>query len=215
MQTTDYLNSNLKSLIAKVHDEGIEKANTEAQQIIIEAKQRASDLLREAEERIIKMEEQSLNEVNRIKENLNSELKAVTQQTISTIKNELGNVISNRIMSKGITEAVSEKEFLQKIIFAILQKWDPADTDFQFELMLNKNDEVELHDFFEQRVKKELATEVEIVIDNKIKSGFKIGVKNENYYVNFSDEEFENFFKSYLRRKTIEWIYGTKENQHE
>lgn len=38
MPTTDYLNPNLKPLNAKVHDEGIEKANEEAQQVIAEAK---------------------------------------------------------------------------------------------------------------------------------------------------------------------------------
>ena len=96
----------------------------------------------------------------------------------------------------------------------MLQKWNPADTNFQFELLLNKDDEAQLHDFFEQRIKKELGAEVEIVIENKIKSGFKIGVKNENYYVSFSDEDFENFFKGYLRKKTLEWIYETKENEH-
>lgn len=211
----DYLNPNLKSLIAKVHDEGIEKANEEAQQIIAKAKQRASDLLNEAEQRIAKIEAQLANEVKRIQENLNSELKAVAQQAVSTVKNELADVISDRIVSKGIDEALSEKEFLQKIILTVLQKWNAADTNFQFEFLLNKNDEAQLQEFFEQRLKKELATEVEIVVDDKIKSGFKIGVKNEHYYVNFSDEEFENFFKNYLRKKTIEWIYGTKENEDE
>ena len=211
----DYLNPNLKSLIQKLQDEGIEKANEEARQIIAEAKQHAAELLKEAEQRIAKMEAQSANEVKHIRENLNSELKAVAQQAVSTVQNELAVVISNRIVSKGIDEALSEKEFLQKIIFTVLQKWNAVDTNFQFELLLNKDDERQLQGFFEQRIKKELATEMEIVIENKIKSGFKIAVKNENYYVSFSGEEFENFFKGYLRKKTIEWIYGTKENRHE
>ena len=215
MQTNDYLNSNLQSLIAKVHDEGIEKANQEARQIIAEAKRQSDELLKETEQRIAKMEEQSGNEVKRIRENLNSELKAVAQQAVSTIQNELADVLSNRIVSKGIDDALSEKEFLQKIIFSVLQKWNAADTNFRFELLLNKEDEWQLREFFEQRIKKELATEMEIVIENKIKSGFKIAVKNENYYVSFSGEEFENFFKGYLRKKTIQWIYGTKENNHE
>jgi len=211
----DYLNPNLKSLIQKLQDEGIEKANEEARQIIAEAKQHAAELLKEAEQRIAKMEAQSANEVKHIRENLNSELKAVAQQAVSTVQNELAVVISNRIVSKGIDEALSEKEFLQKIIFTVLQKWNAVDTNFQFELLLNKDDERQLQGFFEQRIKKEVATEMEIVIENKIKSGFKIAVKNENYYVSFSGEEFENFFKGYLRKKTIEWIYGTKENSHE
>ncbi len=43
MPTNDYLNSNLKSLIAKVHDEdeGIEKANKKAQQVMAQAKRQS------------------------------------------------------------------------------------------------------------------------------------------------------------------------------
>ena len=211
----DYLNINLKSLIEKVHDEGIEKAKGEAEHIIDEAKQQSAQLLKETEQRIAKMEEKSSNEVNRIRENLNSELKAVAQKTVSTIKEELAIVLTSRIATQGISDALNEKEFLQKIIFTVLQKWNPADTNLQFEVLLNKDDELQLRDFFENRIKKELATELEIVIDNKIESGFKIAVKNENYYVSFSGEDFEIFFKSYLRKKTLEWIYGIKENEHE
>lgn len=215
MQTNDYLNPGLKSLIEKVHDEGIEKANEEARQIIVEAKRQSSELLKETELRIAKMEEKSAKEVKHIHENLNSELKAAAQQTVGTIKNELADVISNKIASKGISEAISEKKFLQKIIFSVLQKWQPADSNLQFEVLLNQDDESQLRNFFEPRVKKELIAEVEIVIENKIKSGFKVAVKNEDYYVSFSAEDFENFFKSYLRKKTLEWIYGTQEKSHE
>lgn len=211
----DYLNTNLKSLIEKVHDEGIEKAKEEASQIIAEAKQQADELIKETEQRIAKMEAHSANEVNRIRENLNSELKAAAQQTVNTIKDGLADVISNRIVSQGISEALSEKAFLQKIIFSVLQKWQPTETNLQFEVLLNKENEIQLQEFFEQRIKKELSTELEIVVENKIKSGFKVGVKNENYYVSFSAEDFENYFKSHLRKKTLEWIYGTKANNHE
>ncbi len=211
----NYLNTNLNSLIAKVHDEGIEKAKEEAQQIISEAKKQAGELMKESEQRIAKMEAQSATEISRIRENLNSELKAVAQQTVNTIKDELASVISNRIVSQGISDALNEKAFLQNIISTVLQKWQPADGNFELKLLLNSNDESQLHDFFEQRIKRELATELEIVVDNKIKSGFKIAVKNENYYVSFSDEDFEFFFKGYMRKKTLEWIYGTKEKEHE
>ena len=211
----DYLNPDLKPLVDMVYNEGIKKAEEEAGKIIAEAKRQASVLLKETEDRISKMEAQSTEQVNRIRENLNSELKSVAQQAVNTVKNELAAVISNKISAQGISEALNEKEFLQKIIFTVLQKWNPADTNLQFKLLLNKEDEAQLKDFFEQRIKKELATELEIVIENKIKSGFRIGVKNESYYVSFTGEDFENFFKGYLRKKTIEWIYETKETNHE
>ena len=211
----DYLNTNLKSLIEKVHEEGIEKANKEAEQIIASAKQQAAELIKEAKDNIEKLEAQSLNKVKHIQESLNSELKAVAQQSISSIKSELASVITSGVESQGISDALHEKEFLQKIILTVLQKWNITDNHFQLELLLNETDQAQLKDFFEQKIKKELTADLEIVIDNKIKSGFKIVVKNENYYVSFSDEDFKNFFDSYLRKKTLEWIYGIKENEHE
>ena len=211
----DYLNPDLKPLVDKVYNEGIKKAEEEAGKIIAEAKRQSSELLKETEAHIAKMEAQSKEQVNRIRENLNSELKAVAQQAVSTVKNELAAVISNKIAAQGIGEALNEKEFLQKIIFTVLQKWNPADTKLQFKLLLNKEDEAQLKEFFEQRIKKQLAAELEIVVENKIKSGFRIGVKNESYYVSFTGEDFENFFKGYLRKKTIEWIYETKETNYE
>ena len=208
----DYLNTGLTTLIEKVHNEGIQKANEEAQQIIAEAKRQSAELMKETEQHIAKMKENSLNEINRIRENLNNEMKTVGQQAVSTVKNELAAIITNRIKLPEISETLQEKEFLQQIILTVLQKWNPADTNFKLELLLNKNDETQLQDFFEQRIKKELGDGIEIIVENKIKSGFKIGVKNENYYVSFSDEDFENFFKGYLRKKTLEWIYGLNEN---
>ena len=96
----DYLNPDLKPLVDKVYNEGIKKAEEEAGKIIAEAKRQASVLLKETEERISKREAQSTEQVNRIRENLNSELKAVAQQAVSTVKNELSAVVSGKIIKR-------------------------------------------------------------------------------------------------------------------
>ena len=211
----DYLNQNLNTLVDKLNNEGIEKAKDKAQQIITEAQLQASVLIEEAKKRISSMETKSLAEMTHKRDNVNSELKSAGQQTVHTIKNELVSIITNKIAFHGITESLSDKEFMQKIIFSVLQKWNSIENNLRFELLLNKEDEIQLKDFIDQHIKKELAIELEIVVENKIKSGFKIGVKNENYYVSFSDEEFENFFKSYFRERTIEWVYSTQKSTNE
>ena len=75
-------------------------------------------------------------------------------KSISSIKSELGGVISNGVASQCISEALHEKEFLQKIILTVLQKWNVADSHFQLELLLNETDQAQLKDFFEQKIKK-------------------------------------------------------------
>jgi len=211
----EYLNPNIKKLVTKLYDEGIVTANKRAEQIISDAQQQAAELLEKMKQHISKMEAESLSEINHKKESLNSELKAAAQQTVVNIKNTLAAVTTDKIMTRCIDEALSETGFLQKIILTVLQRWNPLDNNFQFELMLNNKDEVQLKDFFEEKIKKEFAPGFEVVIDDRIKSGFKIAVKNENYYVNFNDAAFEEFFKSFLRKKTVEWIYKNETNENE
>ncbi len=210
MQTNEYLNPLLESLVKKVHDEGVEKGNEEAKKIITAAEQQSAEMLKKAGEQIAQLKEQSLNETNRLRESVISELKAAAQQTVSSIKNELAAIIINMITLPEINPALHEKEFLQNMISTVLQKWDPGNTNTRFELLLNKDDEAQLRGLFEQEIKQKLAIEVEIVVENRIKSGFKIGVKNENYYVSFTDDDFEHLFKGYLHKKTLESVYGVK-----
>ena len=40
-----------------------------------------------------------------------------------------------------------------------------------------------------------------------MKGGFKIGPADGSYKISFSEDDFENFFKSFLRPKTIEMLY--------
>jgi V/A-type H+-transporting ATPase subunit E len=49
---------------------------------------------------------------------------------------------------------------------------------------------------------------MEISEDSRMKSGFKIGSKSGGYYISFSGEDFDNLFKTYLRPKVSELLFG-------
>ncbi|HVU96845.1 MAG TPA: hypothetical protein VHE34_16565 [Puia sp.] len=212
---SDYLNPDVQSLIDKVYNEGIERANGQAQQIISDAQQAASGLMEEAKRRIQAMEAEALKEMEHKRNSLDSELKTAAKQVLSNIKNELGETLSTKIVTQGLGEAISDGEFLQKMISIVLQRWDPADARLDLDLLVSPEEGRQLRGFFEQRIKKEWTGEIEIIVDKKINSGFKINMKKEHYYVSFCDEDFEAFFKSYLRKKTVDWIYGIKQDDHE
>jgi len=40
-----------------------------------------------------------------------------------------------------------------------------------------------------------------------MKSGFKIGPADESYLISFTDEDFTNFLKGYLRPKTSQLLF--------
>lgn len=210
MQTNEYLNTSLGALIKKIQDEGVEKGHAEAQNIIAAARQQSAAIIEQARQEAEKLKARVLNEMNRLRENVHSELGAAAQQTLSSIRNELDAIIMRKASLPEIKPALRDKDLLQQLIGTVLEKWGPGNTNMQFDLLLSPDDEAQLQAFFEQRIKKELALDVEVTIDGRISSGFIIGVRNENYSVRFTGEDFENFFKGFLHKKTLEWLYGPK-----
>jgi V/A-type H+-transporting ATPase subunit E len=43
-----------------------------------------------------------------------------------------------------------------------------------------------------------------------MKSGFKVGPADGSYVISFTDEDFNNFFKAYLRPKSTELLFEKK-----
>lgn len=209
-QTSNYLNPNIETLISQLYNEGVVTARQQADQIISEAKEKAAKLMEEANQRIAALEESSAIKIKKQKESVLTELKVAARETISTIKSELANVIATRVELDNVTVALKDVDLLKKIIYMVIENWS-IESKNQFEILVNKEDESLLQDFFEKKIRKELSNELEVIIDNRIKSGFKIVNKDEGYYVSFTDEDFEKFFCSYLRNKTIELIYTNKE----
>ena len=50
----------------------------------------------------------------------------------------------------------------------------------------------------------------EVVPDKNIRYGFKIGPKDGSYFISFSDKDFENLFREYMRPRIIEMLFGGK-----
>ncbi|MBK6284745.1 MAG: hypothetical protein IPF54_20825 [Draconibacterium sp.] len=49
---------------------------------------------------------------------------------------------------------------------------------------------------------------LEVNFEDSFKSGFKIAPKDNSYIINFTNEDFDNFFKTYLKAKTANLLYG-------
>ena len=74
--------------------------------------------------------------------------------------------------------------------------------------MLPQNEEKELIVFFKRKAQEFLDSGPGIDFDPNIKSGFKIGPKDGSYYISFTDKDFENYFKDYLKNRTREMIFS-------
>ena len=79
---------------------------------------------------------------------------------------------------------------------------------FSLSLLLPENKKNELDSFLKSEVISQLKGGINIVFDNKITTGFKIGPKEEGYHISFTDKDLQQLFSEYLKPKTREFLFA-------
>lgn len=195
-------------LTEKIYNEGIEKANKEAESIIANAKKEADKIINAAKIKEKEIAEQEQKQADELKKNTDSEIRLAAQQFISNLKQQISMLITSAQLEAPVKEAFNDKEFVQNIMLTIINNWNPQKPeDINISLLLPEKDEKELSEFFNAKAKELLNSGLEINFMPGIKSGFKIGPKDSNYYISFTDKDFENYFKNYLKDKTKKMIF--------
>ncbi len=201
--------SKLQELTDKIYKEGVEKANNEARQIIAKAQQESETILKAAQKEANEIIEKAGQRSNEIRKNVQSEVKLASQQAISSIKQKIVNLITAQVVEQPVTKAFEDTEFLKKIIVQAIENWKVADSEHvELSILLPKKQEEELQQYFLQNGNKLIKGGLEVNFEESMKGGFKIGPKDGSFKISFTDDDFENFFKTYLRPRTIRVLYG-------
>lgn len=195
---------NIDQLTEKIYQEGIEKGKKEGAQIVEDAKAEASEILKKAQLEADKIKSKAQLDAENLKRNTLSEIKLAGDQSISSLKQKIKNLISENILDKKIKDLFVSEEFLRTIILEIIKDWDASQG---INVTLSKSVEEKLDETFEASVVK-AAKGLIINFDNKLKGGFKISETGSSYQLAFSDEDFIEFFKPFLRQKAEEILFN-------
>jgi len=195
----------LQEMLKKIYDEGVNKAKVEAAKILETAQQEADRLKAQA----IKEAEKILNDAKQkaieIDKNIHSDLKMASQQSMSALKNKIVNAIMTDTIDKKINQSMQDFTFLQKLILEVLGKWSP---DSSVVLTLPEDKKKDLESFFATQVKSVFNGKLQVEYSPIMKNGLSISPENNTYKLSFTDEDFANFFKSYLRPKAAQILFG-------
>jgi V/A-type H+/Na+-transporting ATPase subunit E len=195
----------LQEMLQKIYAEGVDKAKAEADKIIEVARQEADKLKSDAQhdaDRIIKEAKQKAAELDK---NINSDLKMAAQQAMSALKQNIINSVLVKAVEANTDKAMQETGFLQKLILEVLGKWSP---DSSVVLTVPENKQIELEAFFKDSVKGVFSGTLKVDFSPVMKSGITIAPADGTFKLNFTDEDFANFFKSYLRPKAAQILFG-------
>ncbi len=203
------MQNKLQELTDKIYNEGILKARQEAEDIIQQAKEDAKTIVSDAEKQAKELIANSNAQVLEQKKNLESELVLTSTQAINALKQQISEAITLNVVKPPIKELFNDKNYIQSLILKVIAEWGKTDQQ-NLLLMLPETDKAQFETFFKNNLSDELNKQITIEFSNQVKSGFKIESKADNYQINFSETDFVNFFKAYLRPKTSEILFNQK-----
>ena len=200
------MQNNLEKLTEKIYQEGIEKAQNEAEEIIKQAKEKALDIERKAQESAQKTVSEAKKQAEEIQKSTEAELQLSVNQSVEVLKQRISNLVSSKILSEKINVAFDNDKFIQELILKIIEKWQPQNNEtLNLKMLIS---EEKSKKFLTAGIKNQIEKVIEIKFDNTIKEGFKLYNKNENYQISFTKEAFEQFLKKYMRTKISEILFG-------
>ncbi|HQQ01404.1 MAG TPA: hypothetical protein PLH30_00270 [Bacteroidales bacterium] len=206
------MDSKLQELTAKIYNEGVEKARADAFAILEKANKEAESILQNAKQEASRIIEQAHKEAEELKRNVTNEIKLSSRQAISSLRQQITELILTEMVSQPVNEAFSDKDFIKRMIESILKKWqaDNSSGGQGVYLFLPPEDEEKLGKYFETRAIELMNKGLKLIYDEKMGRGFRIGPADGSYVISFTEEDFENFFKNYLRPRTNQLLYGGK-----
>jgi len=202
------MESKLQELTNKLYNEGVEKANEEAEKIKSDAKKQADQIKQDAQQQADQIVQQAQQEAEDIKKNMRSEIDMAARQTLRQVQKQITEMIATRVIKEPTEHALEDTEFVKQIITEIIKNWNPQSKEpVDLSITLPEKMQKELQEYLETKAAKELNAGITVEVSDRMKGGFSIGPADGSYKISFSEEDFKNFFKGYLRPRTVKMLF--------
>jgi V/A-type H+-transporting ATPase subunit E len=192
----------IQELTEKIYREGVEKGQAEADRIVGEAKNKAEQIIAEAREQAKAIEAQAQKKAGELDTNTKNELKLYTSQALNALKSEIVNVLTDKVSKDAAASLAADKNFLGQFAVMLAGKWADGEA-----VVLSSSEAESLKAYFAAQAKDLLDKGVTINKVNGKDTLLTVSPADGSYKVNFGKEEFEAYFKNFLRPQLVEMLF--------
>ena len=199
----------LQKLTQKLYEEGLSKGRSDADDLVARAKEEAGTIVNEAKVKAESIVNEARRQADELKKNTETEVALASRQTIATLKEQIQTLVTARELTPKVKDMVDDTAFLKDMTLLVCKNWQGnQQTDAGLEVMLPENAKSSLVKELETMLGKALGEGVTVKTGENVKSGFRVAPKDGGYYISFTDEDFDNLFKEYLRPRVAELLFG-------
>ncbi len=194
----------LQDLLQRVYEEGVAKAKAEAERVLSEATAQADSIKAKAAsdaENIVAAAQKKADDLAR---NTASDLKMAEEHTLSSLKQKITDLVLEKAINDQLKTNFADADFMKKLILDTIAAWKQEGGG---SITISQSMQSKLDDHFLASLQSVFKGELKVDFSPQMKSGFSIAPKDGGYKLSFTDEDFANLFKSYLRPRTAKILY--------
>ncbi len=196
----------LQHLIKQIQKEGVEKANEQADTIISQAKEKAAKIVSEAEEKANQTLQKAKTESEAFAERSTKTLEQAARDLLITVGQGCEKVVTE-VLEQEVKGTLSG-DLLQKMILNVIEQ----STGSSLTITVSEADKAALTAFCAEKSKSS-GQEIELASDSEILSGFKIGFKDKNVYLDYTGEAMAAALAAFLRPELAKTVSGVASEQ--
>lgn len=191
------MSQDLQPLIDQIRQEGIDKAQAEAEDILAKARKKASSLVHEAEEKKRAMLEEAQNNARIYEERSRKTLEHAGRDLLITVRQAI-----ERILSDLVVETVDQAmgiEVIQDMLVKMAEQCAAHSGESRMEILVSPEDHETLIKTFADLYRQRMISGLTLKADNDILKGFKISFKDDHVYLDFTNEAVAESLSQLLR----------------
>jgi len=190
---------NINALAEKIYQEGIQKAQIEAEDLLAKSEKEAAEIAAKAKKDAKEIIEKGKAEAENQKKIIQSELRLAHQHSMEELKSKVRELVIFQSLNKPAEKLFSDPKFISELIIEMAKNMDAGNG---LVIKFSSEWEKQIEGRLTEEIRKVLKG-VDFEIDTKLgPKNFRIAEKGKNFEISFSEENFLDFFQSHLKEKT-------------
>ena len=173
----------LEGLIERIEREAVTEAENKAGEIRRQAQEEADSKVAAAQTEAEQIIEEARRQTARFQENAELALKQTARDMELLLKDRI-TALFDRVFKRQAATVLTP-DFLKDLIVRVTAEWAGGSG---VEIALNEADQQKLQDLLVEGLRADLKEGLTIKVDNAIATGFRIGLREEDVYYDFTDD---------------------------
>ena len=193
----------IRELIEKINQEGVQAAEEKARQIEERSKAEAQMIVQRANSQAKKIIEEAQEKVSRMQDSAQDSLKQAGRDVLLALRSRINQILKN-IVAEEVSAILSPEE-LAKIIEGIVKEYSARESK-DVVIRLSGKDRNKLEGHLVSRLKKELKKGIELRSEEDIQGGFIISFDEGKSSFDFSDKALVEYIEKAISFKVAEFF---------